>query len=480
MLSELPCQHFESVRAAVCLEGASSVSAESVLNLKDTEAKRVKADSIMGEGWCKAAPQKYNPSCQSTTQGFDQNWLTFSRYCITQVFEKLFTSELQGSAHPSVTVDSVQEKDALVELLRFCYTKSIPNALGCDKEALIRLLILADRYSVGGAIQAIARALQEDAKLEDACRILDLPGSIREQEAMKGLLAFSEELIRTEMLDLDNAYKNRKYERLSMEGLRLALANDASRVACEHTVFMMVYKWSKGGAGRGEAFSELSRLVRYHHMTSGFLNLIQQLPETEETEVASIIRRALVIRGLRDEHCYILAQDKNREGKLKFQGALPLRPGAVTPFAETFELAVDKARLCALHLNGSFCIDKREVFGYILDCTVDRVADGFGLLTRVSTSFPRENGLERLLGPTDGLEPDNSLPLFIKLGIEHHGQGFTDVSNMAVTTQQFGIGRAWWYITVLKLRLGGEGSNELLAENFVEEKLKLQVSIMFP
>ncbi|GAQ78271.1 hypothetical protein KFL_000100370 [Klebsormidium nitens] len=37
----------------------------------------------------------------------------------SEVFEKLFTSELQGSEHPSVTVDSIQEKDALVELLRF-------------------------------------------------------------------------------------------------------------------------------------------------------------------------------------------------------------------------------------------------------------------------------------------------------------------------------------------------------------------------
>jgi hypothetical protein len=61
-----------------------------------------------------------------------------------QVFEKLFTSELQGSEHPTVTVDSTAEKDLLIELLRFCYTKTVSDQICADKDALLRLLILAD------------------------------------------------------------------------------------------------------------------------------------------------------------------------------------------------------------------------------------------------------------------------------------------------------------------------------------------------
>eukprot|EP00243_Klebsormidium_subtile_P004639 TRINITY_DN18789_c0_g1_i1.p1 TRINITY_DN18789_c0_g1~~TRINITY_DN18789_c0_g1_i1.p1 ORF type:complete len:460 (-),score=53.22 TRINITY_DN18789_c0_g1_i1:89-1468(-) len=389
----------------------------------------------------------------------------------SEVFEKLFTSELQGSEHPSVTVDSILEKDALFELLRFCYTKSVPDASSSDKDALIRLLILADRYSVVRGIQPIAKALQEDAKLGDACRVLDLPGSIREQGSMEDLVAFSEELIKSEMLDLDDAYKKRKYEGLSAEGLRLALANEASRVACEHTVFVMVYKWLKGAEGRERAFPDLSRLIRYQHMTSSFLSLIQQLPEMQHAEVALSITRALVLRGLQGHA--IVVQSRDNEGKLRHQGVLPPRPGAVTPFTETFEVALEKAKICSLKHPVTYPIDEREVFGYKLECEFGRISAGLALVTKLTTPFLL-SGPERNTSPTNGVE---LTPLFTKLRIVHQGQDFTGVCDLPIT-QQIDVGGDWFNIVgAIKLRVNSQESKELLAENFVEQKLKLRISI---
>jgi hypothetical protein len=327
-----------------------------------------------------------------TTDTHRYLWLTLPM----QVFEKLFTSHLQGSEHPTVIVDSTAEKDSLIELLHFCYTKTVSDQICGDKDALLRLLVLADRYAVTKAIQAIAAALQKDAKLEDACRILDLPSSIRNQEAMGEVVNGSKELIKSEMLDLDEAYEMGKYEKLSVEGMRLALKNKASKVVCEHTVFVMVWHWMQGRPERKSAFPKLSKLIRYHQMTSSFLCMIQQLQETQCSVVASHIRTALLHLGARKiqtQETLVLVKGKGWV-KHSSQPEFGPRLERMSPFKVTIDWVAMETAVMALAESRPLTVAEKEAAGYKFQCTLARDPKGIclhvfcGLFANLGISSP--------------------------------------------------------------------------------------------
>lgn len=288
-----------------------------------------------------------------------------------QVFEKLFTSELQGSAHPTITVESPAEKDALIELLRFCYTKALSHNLASEKESLLTALLLADRYAVTNAIPVIVAAMQKVATLNNVCRYLDLPRSITSQEAFQELMSFCKQFIGVEMADLDEAYRTGKYETLNLRGLWYALINDQAVVACEHTVFAMVWKWTRGRKGSAKHFHRLSSLIRYHHMTSSFLVAIQQLPECSHPGVASAIRKALLFRGLPNHGEGVLLASKDLE--VCFESVFKPRPGFISPLKCELDWVVDLSILEPLEPGAKLVdIGSKEAFGYSFECSLGR------------------------------------------------------------------------------------------------------------
>lgn len=338
-----------------------------------------------------------------TTDTHRYLWLTLPM----QVFEKLFTSELQGSEHPTVTVDSTAEKNSLIELLRFCYTKTVSDQISGDKDALIRLLILADRYAVTKAIQGIAAALQKGAKMEDACRILGLPSSIRNQEAMGEVVNRSKELIKSEMLDLDKAYEMGKYEKLSIEGMRLALENKASKVVCEHTVFVMVWHWMQGRPERKSAFPKLSKHIRYHQMTSSFLCTIQQLPETQCSAVASHIRTALLHLGARKIQIEETLVSVEGKGWVKHstQPKFGPRLEGMSPFKVTIDWVAMESAVMALAELQPLMVAEKEAVGYKFQCMLAK--DQKGICLHVSCGLFANLGIR---SPTALLMINTSFP----------------------------------------------------------------------
>lgn len=247
-------------------------------------------------------------------------------------------------------------------------------------------LLVADRYAIASAIPLIVAAIKKFATLEDACRYIDLPESVRSQEALKELMQFSRVLVSKEMSDLDKAYQSGKFEKLTCRGLFYALVNVRARIVCEHTVFVMVWKWVQADERRVKHFPGLSRLVRYHQMTSSFLVAIQQLPECAEPRVAASIRRALLFRGVRKQGKGVLLAEK--AFKEPFEAAFKPRAGSASLLQLALEGDVFQSALQSLELGGSLLVDTKEAFGYTFSCSLRKLETKLGLLVSYTLPFP--------------------------------------------------------------------------------------------
>jgi hypothetical protein len=219
-----------------------------------------------------------------------------------QVFEKLFTSELQPSQHPTITVQSHADRNLLVELLRFCYTHIIPEALSTDKKQLLRFLLAADKHGVIQGVKDSAKALRIEATFEDACAIFELPESVQEQKDVQELIVSSQKVIQSELKDLNELYRSGRFKQLKEATLAAALENEDAHVHCENTVFVMVWEWLllREAKDRGARLTRLSRHIGFRDMTTSFLVALLSLLDTIDPrpkEVAQAIHFALLVKG---------------------------------------------------------------------------------------------------------------------------------------------------------------------------------------
>lgn len=101
----------------------------------------------------------------------------------SEVLDKLLNSEMQGSSStPSVTLQSKKEADLMYSLLKLCYSPDLLYDFAEEKEQVLSLLILADKFSVTECIPICADILETSLDtIEDASMFLSLPESLQQQ-----------------------------------------------------------------------------------------------------------------------------------------------------------------------------------------------------------------------------------------------------------------------------------------------------------
>jgi hypothetical protein len=298
--------------------------------------------------------------------------------------------------------------------------------------------------------------------LEDACRILELPSSIQIQEAMGEVVNCSKELIKSEMLDLDEAYEMGKYEKLPTEGMRLALENKASIVVCEHMVFVMVWHWMQGRPERKSAFSKLSKLVRYHQMTSSFLCMIQQLPETQCSVVASHFCTALLQLGARKIQIKETLVSVKGKGWVKHSSQPEFGPRleGMSPFKVIIDwVAMESAVMARAELRPLMMAEK-EAVGYKFQRTLAR--DQNGICLHVSCALFANLGIS---SPTALLMIDTSFP-----GLTEYSTPPAELSLVNGAFERVGT------FNLTHLKWDNDGKT-LLASNFTNQTLEGSICI---
>lgn len=282
-------------------------------------------------------------------------------------------------------MQSHADKNLLLELLRFCYTHTIPEALSTDKKQLLHFLLAADKYGVIHGVKDCAKALRIEATFEDACAMLELPESVQEQEDVQGLIVSSKEIIQSELEDLDGLYRWGRFKQLREATLAAALENEDAHVDCENTVFVMVWEWLSLGEAkdRGARLTRLSRHIGFRDMTTSFLFALLPLLDTIDPrpkEVAQAIQFAILCKGLETGTNELAVQRVPSKSPTWEFDSLELnrsfRWGAKEPNSVTFDWEVDETIIrTRIETQAPLQVVYAYKCGYTFSCTLSRRGD---------------------------------------------------------------------------------------------------------
>lgn len=217
----------------------------------------------------------------------------------SEVLDRLLNSEMQGeSSVPSVVLQSDEEVELMCTLLKFCYSSDAIGEVAADKERVLALLVLADKYGVSQCIEACAKILEGSlSTLEDASMFLSLPESLQQQTYLSSFVSSSRNYLAKQLQNLDELFITEKYLLLTREVLKIALESSASSIGSENVTFCIVWGWvaknCKGPSARKAAFAELLPTLKFGHMTGDFLLSISTLPDMTRPSAAELIREAL-------------------------------------------------------------------------------------------------------------------------------------------------------------------------------------------
>jgi hypothetical protein len=143
----------------------------------------------------------------------------------SDVLDRLLNSEMQGkSSVPSVVLQSEEEVELMCTLLKFCYSSDAIDEVTADKERVLALLILADKYGVSQCIEACAEILEGSlSTIEDASMFLSLPESLQQQTYLSSFISSSRKYLAKQLQNLDELFNTEKYLLLTREVLKIAL-----------------------------------------------------------------------------------------------------------------------------------------------------------------------------------------------------------------------------------------------------------------
>jgi hypothetical protein len=219
-------------------------------------------------------------------------------------FKALFTNGMRESHDNKTTffVSDEEEKEAFIDVIRYLYDGEFKSH---SPVHLLKVLILADEYSVLSVVEAsVAKILEDTYSIETYCMFLEIPESLRHSESFAPLLKTASHELVKKFLQFDHLWQSDEFLQLTSKGLATILQSDELNVATENTIYQAVLKWINRPPhvqNRRVYLRELMPLVRFPMMSAHFLHDVVSRFVTKEPYFLPMYIEALKYHAIGSE-----------------------------------------------------------------------------------------------------------------------------------------------------------------------------------
>ncbi|KAK9830237.1 hypothetical protein WJX72_010501 [[Myrmecia] bisecta] len=191
---------------------------------------------------------------------------------------RLKLENYQTPGEPLVMDVEDGEADLLRALVKFVYTEELDTT---EEDSLLRLLLMAQKYTVDECVQTCSEALSQPDKLTlntalEICQLADTQEC--HSEGFNRLCKLAGDIVLVSFKDLDSVWddadKRDAFLELPLAGLKVLLNHADLHLKSENTVFIAVAWWLDHKEGRLDSFADLHSLLRWSQMSGSFLRLI--------------------------------------------------------------------------------------------------------------------------------------------------------------------------------------------------------------
>eukprot|EP01113_Clastostelium_recurvatum_P030900 TRINITY_DN3805_c0_g1_i1.p1 TRINITY_DN3805_c0_g1~~TRINITY_DN3805_c0_g1_i1.p1 ORF type:complete len:509 (-),score=109.67 TRINITY_DN3805_c0_g1_i1:32-1558(-) len=188
--------------------------------------------------------------------------------CKSLFFKTLFTNGMKETNQKTVSIKMLlEDKDTFISLIKYLYTGRFPTEID-----LLKMVTLADKYSVPCAVEEAARLLSRGTyTVEECCKFLDLPEKIAPNSALVKLIEVASASIVKEFEDFDKMWSHDSFLGLSARGVVEVLKSNNLKVSSENTVYQAVRTWVVRDTAREHYIPLLIPYIRWPMMTRNFL-----------------------------------------------------------------------------------------------------------------------------------------------------------------------------------------------------------------
>ncbi|KAK9828733.1 hypothetical protein WJX72_001767 [[Myrmecia] bisecta] len=197
--------------------------------------------------------------------------------CASEYFRAEFTNFKTPGEALVMTVGE-GEPELLRALSKFVYTEELKAT---EEAVLLRLLLMAQKYSVDECVLKCSEALSQPGKLSlctalDICQVAD--AQTCHSDGFNSLSKLATDVILHSFKDLDVVWEDEvqraAFLALPLAAIKVLLKHDKLHVKCENTVFIAVAWWLAHDKERQQDFASLHPLLRWCQMTGSFLQSI--------------------------------------------------------------------------------------------------------------------------------------------------------------------------------------------------------------
>ncbi|CAI5510186.1 unnamed protein product [Closterium sp. Naga37s-1] len=190
-----------------------------------------------------------------------------------------------------------EEQQPFMHLLHYLYTGRLGSD---DPEAVLHLLLLANKFSVLSCVDVCAHHLREvPLTLDIACTLLRVCSNVALSDAATFLLASSSAFLVQHFTSLDATWQTPEFLSLPLEALQALLGSDDVGVQAEETVLeaclhWVRHHWPDDLMRRKEMLGRLAGSIRFPAMaTSALYALITTTPEADSPALHALVTEAL-------------------------------------------------------------------------------------------------------------------------------------------------------------------------------------------
>ncbi|KAK9804256.1 hypothetical protein WJX72_003608 [[Myrmecia] bisecta] len=150
-----------------------------------------------------------------------------------------------------------------------------------EESFLLRLLLLAQKYTVDDCVQQCSQALSRPGKLllstsAEICQLADQHSC--QSEGFDALRKLADECILSNFKDLDAVWEDapqlEAFLQMPLAVIKMLLNHEEMHVKCKNTVFVAISRWLQHEEGRLSDFGSLCPLLRWSQMSGSFLRVI--------------------------------------------------------------------------------------------------------------------------------------------------------------------------------------------------------------
>ncbi|CAI5515414.1 unnamed protein product [Closterium sp. Naga37s-1] len=296
--------------------GAAAAGADFISNRSISSSKYSSSSSSSSSG---CAEQRVQVHCESTHKPRRVQVHVISAILVSQsdFFKSLFSPqwrpppprpqftdsssplfESECVKPPPVTIRLAPEEERpFMHLLHYLYTGRLGSD---DPEAVLHLLLLANKFSVLSCVDVCAHHLREvPLTLDIACTLLRVCSNVALSDAASFLLASSSAFLVQHFTSLDATWQTPDFLSLPLEALQALLGSDDVGVQAEETVLeaslhWVRHHWPDDLPRRKEMPGRLAGSIRFPAMATSALHaLTTTTPEADTPTLHALVTEAL-------------------------------------------------------------------------------------------------------------------------------------------------------------------------------------------